>query len=142
MRKGDKVPEEANAVAPEKPAYVEATLSILGYQEEEEWIALALEMDLRGYGQTWEEALGDLRDLVVMQVGFAHSKGEPGMIWRSAEEKYWELYREAQRAHFLQAVTTDLPQSQTQLHAGGLAIPPAHVIAATRTSTDARNPTR
>jgi hypothetical protein len=27
------------------------TLNILGYREDNEWVALALEMDLRGYGR-------------------------------------------------------------------------------------------
>ncbi len=61
------------------------TLSILGYQEDEEWVALALEMDLRGYGPTFEEALGELRDPVAAQISFALFKGQPDMIWKPAE---------------------------------------------------------
>ena len=33
-------------------------LDVLGYREREgEWVALALEMDLRGYGATYDQAL-------------------------------------------------------------------------------------
>lgn len=61
------------------------TFSVLGYQEDGEWVALALEMDLRGYGDTFEQALEDLEDLVAMQIGFAQFKGQPDLIWRPAE---------------------------------------------------------
>lgn len=127
---GEVVTNEAESTAAEKPAYFEATLNILGYREDEEWVALALEMDLRGYGQTWDEALDDLRDLVLMQISFAHSKDQLDMIWKSAEERYWEMFRQAQRARLLEALTTGQPHSRGEFHAGGLSIPPAHVIAA------------
>lgn len=122
--------DEPGATLTEKPAYVETTLNVLGYREEGEWVALALEMDLRGYGQTWDEALDDLRDLVVMQISFAHFKGQLEMIWKSAEDEYWDRFREAQRARLLEALTHEHPEDAAELHAGGLAIPPAHVIAA------------
>lgn len=50
-------------------------VNVLGYQEDNEWVALALEMDLRGYGATFEEALAELQDLVNMQISFAHQAG-------------------------------------------------------------------
>ena len=121
---------EPGAAALEKPAYSEAMLNILGYREEGEWVALALEMDLRGYGETWDEALDDLSDQVLMQISFAHFKGQPEMIWKSAEEEYWERFRQAQRAGLVRAFTSAQPEGPEELRAGGLAIPPAHVIAA------------
>ena len=33
---------------------------VLGYREAEDYVALALEMDLRGYGSSFAEALRDL----------------------------------------------------------------------------------
>ena len=60
-------------------------VSVLGYREDDEWCALALEMDLRGYGRTFREALDDLRDSMTMQIGFAHFKDELDMIFRPAE---------------------------------------------------------
>jgi hypothetical protein len=53
--------------------------NVLGYRDEGGWVALALEMDLRGYGSTFEEAQKDLTYLVAMQIGFARSKGQPGL---------------------------------------------------------------
>jgi hypothetical protein len=61
------------------------TFSVLGYEEDGEWVALALEMDLRGYGATFDNALADLADLVAMQVSFAFHKNQPEMIWKPAE---------------------------------------------------------
>lgn len=119
----------ARKPAADRPAYFEMTINVLGYQEDAEWVALALEMDLRGYGSTWEEALDDLRDLVFMQISFAHHKGQLEMIWKSAEESYWRQYREAQH-DALRRLTENHPQAAPVSHAGGLEIPPAHVIAA------------
>ncbi len=71
----------------------EISLGILGYwdENEEAWTALALEMDLRGYGSTFEEALEDLRELVIMQVSFALSKEQPEMIWKPSDPSWFEL---------------------------------------------------
>ncbi|MGD2113880.1 MAG: hypothetical protein PVG07_02435 [Acidobacteriota bacterium] len=116
-----------------RPEYFEASLSVLGYREEGEWVALALEMDLRGYGATWEEALDDLRDLVDMQITFALSKGAPEMIWKDAGEEYWRKFeraRKAQHARLLRALRGDRRKGEARLHAGGLEFPPPHVIAA------------
>ncbi|HKI86373.1 MAG TPA: hypothetical protein VKA53_06485, partial [Thermoanaerobaculia bacterium] len=52
----------------------EIKLRVLGYQEDGEWVALALEMDLRGYGETFQGALVELRDLVATQLSFADFK--------------------------------------------------------------------
>lgn len=124
--------KEAVARGEEKPDYNEATLSILGYREEDQWVALALEMDLRGFGDTWDEAVDDLREIVLMQISFAHFKGQLEMIWRHAEEEYWDRFRQAQRSRLFASLNAERPQHQTELHAGGLVIPPAHVIAAHR----------
>jgi hypothetical protein len=79
-------------------------LRILGYREGGEWVALALEMDLRGYGATFKEAYADLRNLVLMQLGFATFKGQPGMIWKNAEPVWfhqWETARTERLVAFI-----------------------------------------
>lgn len=121
---------DAGAKENAKSVYFETTLSILGYREDGEWVALALEMDLRGYGRTWTEALEELDELVLMQISFAHFKGQIDMIWKSAEEQYWELFRQAQRARLAEVAAAEHADDQVEFHAGGLVIPPAHVIAA------------
>jgi len=67
-------------------------LNVLGYQEDEDWVALALEMDLRGYGPTFGDALEELTDLVATQIRFAHFKGQAELIWKSAEPVWFERF--------------------------------------------------
>lgn len=67
-------------------------LNVLGYREQEDWVAMALEMDLRGYGQTFREALEELRELVATQIRFAHFKGQAELIWKSAEPVWFERF--------------------------------------------------
>ena len=59
--------------------------------------AAALEMDLRGYGQTFDgEALEDLRESMTMQIGFAHFKDELDMIFHPV---YFSLYAQVRNDH-------------------------------------------
>ena len=64
----------------------ELTLSVLGYREEGEWVAVALEMDLRGYGSTFAHAA---TELVATQIYFARFKGQPELIWKPADPVDW-----------------------------------------------------
>jgi hypothetical protein len=94
------------------------TLNVLVYQEEGEWVALALEMDLRGYGNTSEEALRDLEDLVGMQISFSRLTGQPELVWKAAEPIWFErsLYDARYRLHVIQA----LEQGRAEARAGRL----------------------
>jgi hypothetical protein len=76
----------------------DVTLNVLGYQEDGEWVALALEMDLRGYGQTFTQAQEELDSLIEAQFSFAAKKGQPELIWHKAEPKYWRRFYDAKRA--------------------------------------------
>src|SRR5215210_1833598 len=67
-------------------------LNVLGYREDGDWVALALEMDLRGYGSTFGEALQELRDLVATQIRFAQFKGQADLVWKSAEPVWFERF--------------------------------------------------
>lgn len=97
-------------------------LRILGYREEGEWVALALEMDLRGYGETFEEAKAELEDLVRMQVSFALSKNAPEMVWRDAEPVWFGRY-EAGRREMLRAAVSSVALSREELELSELPIP-------------------
>ncbi len=68
--------------------------NVLTYREKSQWVALALEMDLRGYGDTQGDAIKEMMDLVRMQVSFALSKNEPHMIWCPAEAHWFQLFAE------------------------------------------------
>ena len=107
----------------------ELALDVLGYQEEGGWVALALEMDLRGHGDTFAAALADLKDLVRMQISFALQKGEPEMIWRAAEPVWFKRFA-ALRADRIRHLSEEAPGDGDEYQIAGLAIPPPHVIAA------------
>lgn len=108
------------------PQFCESIFSVLGYHEDGEWVALALELDLRGYGATWEEALDELTDCIVMQISFAEYKNQPEMIMHPADSTYFALFAQVKndRMRNLYARNAE-PEYQT----GGLQAPPAHVIA-------------
>lgn len=105
-------------------------LRILGYFDKEEnaWVALALEMDIRGYGETIDDALNELRDLVSAQISFAYAKKDPGLVHFPAERKYFDIYEEVQQK-IIHSLLTSQPAA-TDYVARSLAIPPAHVIKA------------
>ena len=83
----------------------EVTVSVLGFRENDEWCALALEMDLRGYGHTFEEATEDLNDSIEMQISFAQSQGKPHMIFHPAEPIYFSPFAQV-RADQLSMLAT------------------------------------
>ena len=75
------------------------SISVLSYRESKDHVALALEMDLRGYGSSSEEALRDLKEQVAMQLSFSlHKHGTIDMAMRPAEAVYFEKFAEAKRA--------------------------------------------
>lgn len=75
----------------------DVTVSVPGFHETGEWCAPALEIDLRGYGQTFEEALEDLNESMTMQIGFAHFKGRTDMIFHPADPVYFSLFAQMWR---------------------------------------------
>jgi hypothetical protein len=111
---------------PKKQPLFEIVLNVIGYQEDGEWVALALEMDLRGYGKTFEAATADLRDLVCMQIHFAHFKNQPAMIMKAADPIWFTRYAElrAERMGTFDEVSVD-----QDFQIAGLPLPPPNVIA-------------
>jgi len=74
-------------------------LNVLGYREGNAVVAIALEMDLRGYGATFDEAMDDLESQVKMQLGFALFKHDSlDMAYHPAEPVWFELFAEARPA--------------------------------------------
>ena len=68
---------------------------VLGYREDGEWVALALDMDLHGCGKTFEDALKELEELIEMQVSFALYKEDFDLLDHPAEKKYFGMYYDA-----------------------------------------------
>jgi hypothetical protein len=111
--------------------YQPILLNVLGYQEESGWVALALEMDLRGYGDTFEDALEELTELVETQISFSRLKGQPELIWKAAEPVWFERFAEARRDYF-DALVREGEIAEREYMVAGLPIPPAHVIESLR----------
>ena len=117
------------------PNIHDVNVSVLGFREDGEWCALALEMDLRGYGETFEAATEDLHASIAMQISFAVSKDQPSMIFHPAEPVYFSLFAQVRndRLHSLAAgqVSTSGPDTiEDEYAVAGLPMPPGHVIAA------------
>ena len=73
------------------------TVRVLGLREDGQWCAIALEMSLRGYGETFDEALKDLDATMEAQVSFAMQHGTLEEIWKPAEPQYVQLYDRVRR---------------------------------------------
>ena len=72
-------------------------LSVLGVREDDSWCAIALEMSLRGYGETFEAALESLVDAIEAQVTFAVQHDNLDQIFIPAEPHYFGLYADMKR---------------------------------------------
>lgn len=70
-------------------------LAVLGLTEDGEWCAIALDMRIRAYGETFDQAFEELRDAVKAQITFALEHGGDAGISFPAEEKYIRMYAQA-----------------------------------------------
>ena len=102
-------------------------LNVLGYREDGEWAALALEMDLCGYGGTFGEALQELKDLVATQIHFAQLKGQSDLVWKPAEAVWFERFADARRER-LNALVQHREPSDPSYDVAGLILPPFHSL--------------
>lgn len=82
-------------IRPDAQMEPKVDLSVLGVREEQQWCAIALEMSLRGYGSTFEDAFANLREAVKAQVTFTLEHGDYDQLFFLAEDKHIEKYLEA-----------------------------------------------
>ena len=73
------------------------TISVLGIREEDSWCAISLEMSLRGYGETFDDALSELIAAIEAQLSFAAQHGTIDQIFIPAEPEYIHLYADRKR---------------------------------------------
>lgn len=69
----------------------EVRIRVLGFREDDMWCAIALEMDLRGYGETLQEAREELFEAIGCQISFAIQHDNLENIWARAPEKYFAM---------------------------------------------------
>ena len=108
--------------------YAELLINVLGYREDDGWVALALEMDIRGYGETFESALEELIELMEMQVSFAMQNDAPEMIMESAEAVWFERWADVRRKRLFDVWSRGADPTPDEDYRVG-AVPPPHVIA-------------
>ena len=72
-------------------------INVLGVREDGAWCAIALEMSLRGYGETFPEALVELTQAIEAQVSFAVQHDNLDQILIPAEPHYIRLYADMKR---------------------------------------------
>ena len=70
-------------------------VNVLGVREDGEWCAIALEMSLRGYGPTFDDALSELQEAIEAQVSFAVQHDNVDQIFIPAEPRYFKLYADS-----------------------------------------------
>lgn len=99
----------------------DVVVNILGLRESDGWSAVALEMDLWGHGASFEDAVHDLQDLVRMQISFAHFKGQPDMIWKSAEPIWFQRFAEVRRER-MEALVREQEPDSADFNVAGLPI--------------------
>lgn len=75
---------------------VNVNLNVLGLIEDGQWCAIALEMGLRGYGSTFDDALSELKDAIKAQVEFAlmHDSGNVEQLFFPADRQYIDMFIE------------------------------------------------
>jgi len=80
-------------------------VSVIVFREETTWTALALEMDIRGYGASRKAAVDDALAMISAQVSFAVQRGHAESVWKPAEDKYWRMWENARRNQFVAEVS-------------------------------------
>ena len=110
-------------------------VSVLGTKTGGDWSMVALEMDIWAYAKTAKEALRQLAELVSMQISFAHHKGQPEMIYRPADPRFFEVFYRV-REESLKSV--DTPRRAPKYRALGM---PIHVPPEVREFTMQHAPT-
>lgn len=108
-------------------------ISVLGYREDDKWVALALEMDLRGYGDTFQESLEELQNLVYMQLSFAIQKEQMDLINHPADAVWFNLFSEIRREE-LSSIEADVNEDY---RIAGIGLPAAHEIASYNNANNA-----
>ena len=90
-------------------------LRVFGYKEDDEWCALCLEMDLRGYGDSFDSAMDELYHAIVSQFTFAVQMNNPDLLSFGAEEEYHVLYARVQQEAMSDYITGTQESVRNQL---------------------------
>ena len=90
-----------------KKKEIGARFNVLGYKEEDRYIAHCLEIDLVADGKTPEEARDNLADLIFSYLRFGMERDIEQFIPHPAPKIYWDKFKEIQRKKTLKAHPID-----------------------------------
>ena len=80
-------------------------VSVIVFRDGATWTALALEMDIRGYGASRKAAVDDALAMITAQVSFAVQMGHAESVWKPADEKYRRMWENARRNQFMAEIS-------------------------------------
>ena len=99
------------------------TLKVVGYLEDDgDWAAHCLEMDLVGYGKTFKKASVNLKELIEMQIDFAIFMEQPTLIYHPAPPRIFQLY-ELMLESYLQHFTSKKQKLDKDLRIANFPLP-------------------
>ena len=99
------------------------TLDVLGVREDDAWCAIALEMSLRGYGETFDDALDALVEAIEAQVTFAVQHDNLDQIFIPAEPHYFRLHADVKLAALKRKLLDHVQSGLPDYRVGDLELP-------------------
>lgn len=93
-------------------------LNVVIYNEDKEWIAHCLELDLVTTGKSVQKAWADMRDIIQAHIEFAIENDNLEHIFKQAPREVWNRIFELQRKGVLPKIETmkvKLPSSRSPL---------------------------
>lgn len=113
------------ALSLEKKQTLTVNLNILGMQEDGQWLAIALEMDLIGVGATYAAAFESLLDAIKAQVRFCVEKKMIPSIFKAAPPIYWQLFEQTRMAVMKAAISGNEQTGSARVDS----LPISHLVA-------------
>jgi hypothetical protein len=81
-------------------------IRVLVTQDKDGFTAHALEIDLVGCGDSYEEAISELEQMISAQIGFVSSVNDPGLLNFRAPQEFFDRW-EAAHAAALKGITSN-----------------------------------
>lgn len=122
MGRSDSIGRTPGNGAPAVPRLA-PTLNVLGVREDNAWCAIALDMSLRGYGETFEAALQALLEAVEAQVSFAVQHDNLDQIFIPAEPHYFRLYADMKREALKRTLRSRVQSGLPDFRVGDIPLP-------------------
>lgn len=122
MGRSDSIERTPGNGAPAVPRLT-PTLNVLGVREDDAWCAIALDMSLRGYGETFEAALQALLEAVEAQVSFAVQHDNLDQIFIPAEPHYFRLYADMKREALKRTLRSRVQSGLPDYRVGDIPLP-------------------